>query len=38
MSAAARYAAQGVIGLRCFISGNIVSVSLDDMAVLDGDR
>ena len=32
MSAAARYAAQGVIGVRCFISGSIVSVSLDDMA------
>ena len=32
MSAAARYAAHGMIGLRCFISGNVVSVSLDDIA------
>ena len=32
MSAAARYAAHGMIGLRCFITGNVVSVSLDDIA------
>ena len=32
MSAAARYAAHGMIGLRCFISGNVVSVILDDIA------
>ena len=32
MSAAARYAAHGVIGLRWFISGSIVSVTLDDIA------
>jgi hypothetical protein len=32
MSAAACYATHGVIGLRRFTSGNVVSVSLDDIA------
>jgi hypothetical protein len=32
MRSAARYAAHGMIGLRCVISGNVVGMSLDDIA------